>query len=356
MGYTGVSDLSPLVNHKTFADAVVQEIKEKSRFIRAGVVASDPVIAAKCAAMTGKTVELPFFNALGGTDILDEEVMEEGQEPAIDKIDMATDEAVKTIRIKAWGATDLSGILSASDPLAVIKSSIAEWKIRASERKLFATLDGIFGLDGMSGLVLDLTKNTTEEDQFLGKHTFGRAAQLLGERKLDLSCIVCHSEVEQYLQELDTDQRLFVPSQVGATLPSYGGRQLITDDLCKANQSKTVKVGTTDTPVTDVAEIYLFGKGAIAYNECPGPKAFEAGRDILKSQDYVVTRSSDIMHVRGVKWVGASYASATYGGSGTNKDKQPNTPRNADLKVAANWSVVYPKEYIRCVKVIARVG
>lgn len=356
MAYASISDLAPLVNQQTFADAVSQEIKEKSKFIRAGVAASDPVIAAKCARMTGKTVELPFFNALGGSDVLDEEVMEEGQEPVIDKIDMGTDEAVKTIRIKAWGATDLSGILSAADPLAIIRANIAEWKIRASERKLFATLDGIFGLTAMSGLVLDLTKNTTEADQFLGKHTFGRAAQLLGERKLDLSCIVCHSEVEQYLQELDTDQRLFVPSQVGATLPSYGGRQLITDDQCKVNQSKTVKVGTTDTPVTDVAEIYLFGKGAIAYNECPGPKAFEAGRDILKSQDFVVTRSSDIMHVRGVKWVGTSFAAATYGGSGANKDKHPLTPRNVDLSTAANWSKVYPIEYIRCVKVIARIG
>lgn len=345
MAFASIADLAPLVNTPTFAESVAQEIKEKSKFIRAGVAGSDPVIAAKCAAMTGKTVELPFFNSLGGTTILDEEVMEEGTEPSIDNITMGTDEAVKTIRIKAWGATDLSGILSAADPLAVIKSSIAEWKIRASERKLLATLDGVFGTAGMAALTLDLTKNAEEADQFLNKHTFGRAAQLLGERKLDLSTIVCHSEVEQFLQELDTDANLFIPSKAGSTLPSYGGRSLITDDQCKCE--------TADSKTTAV--IYLFGAGAIAYNDCPGPKVFEAGRDILKSQDFVVTRSSDIMHVRGVKWTGTNYATATYGGTGANKDKQPTTPRNVDLQNAGNWQLVYPKEYVRCVKVIARI-
>ena len=345
MAYTSIADLAQLVNTPTFAKAVAQEIKEKSRLIRSGVVASDPVIAAKCAGMTGKTVELPFFNSLGGTTVLDEEVMEEGVEPTIDNITMGSDEAVKTIRIKAWGATDLAGILAAADPLEVIKASIAEWKIRASERKLFSTLEGVFGATGMSALTLDLTKAAEEADQFLNKHTFGRAAQLLGERKLDLSTVVCHSEVEQFLQELDTDTSLYVPSQAGATLPSYGGRSLITDDQCKCT--------TADGKTT--ATIYLFGNGSVAYNDCPGPKVFEAGRDILKSQDFVVTRSSDIMHVRGVKWTGASYATATYGGTGANKDKQPNTPRNVDLAVAGNWQMVYPKEYIRCVKVIARI-
>lgn len=344
MAFASIADLAPLVNTPTFAESVAQEIKEKSKFIRAGVAGSDPVIAAKCAAMTGKTVELPFFNALGGTTILDEEVMEEGTEPSIDNITTGMDEAVKTIRIKAWGATDLSGILSAADPLAVIKSSIAEWKIRASERKLLATLDGVFGTTGMASLTLDLTKNQEEADQLLNKHTFGRAAQLLGERKLDLSTIVCHSEVEQFLQELDTDANLFIPSKAGSTLPSYGGRSLITDDQCKC---KTEEGKTT-------AVIYLFGAGAIAYNDCPGPKVFEAGRDILKSQDFVVTRSSDIMHVRGVKWTGTNFAKATYD-SGANSGKAPTTPRNVDLQDAGNWQLVYPKEYVRCVKVIARI-
>ena len=361
MAFASISDLAPLVNQKEFADELAQEIKEKSKFIRAGVAATDPLIASRCANMTGKTVELPFFNSLGGTTVLDEEVMEEGEEPAIDGIDMGTDEAVKTIRIKAWGATDLAAILSAADPLAVIKSQIAEWKIRASERKLFATLDGVFGVAGMAALTLDLTQAADEQDQFLGKHTFGRAAQLLGERKLNLDCIVCNSEVEQYLQEIDTDTKLYVPSQAGATLPSYNGRTLITDDSCKIDLTKQTGAtaqGGGYVTANDVAEIYLFGKGAIAYNDCPsaGLKTFEVGRDILKSQDYVVTRSSDIMHVRGVKWTGTSYATATYGGEGKNANKQPNTPRNIDLATAANWSMVYPKEYIRCVKVIARIG
>lgn len=333
MAITSITDLAPLVNQKAFADAVQQEIKEKSKFIKAGIAVSDPIIAAKCA-QGGKTVELPFFNALGGTSVLDEETLEEGTEATIDALTMGLDEAVKTVRVKAWGATDLATILSGADPLAVIKSQIAEWKIRAAERKLFATLEGIFGVSGMDALTLDLTANSTEADQFLTKHTFGRAAQLLGEHKADLSAIVCNSEVEQYLQELDTEARLYVPSQVGATLATYGGRELITDDQAKASTGST----------NDVAEIYLFGKGAIAYNDCPVNHAFEVARDAIKSQDYIVTRTADIMHVRGVKWVGTTFAQGT-----------SSTPKNADLSTASNWSMVYPKDYIRCVKIIARI-
>ena len=370
MAFASISDLAPLVNTPTFAAAVQQEIKEKSKFIRAGIAVSDPLIASKCTNMTGLTVELPFWNALGGSTVLDEEVMEEGESPAIDGIDMGKDIAVKTIRIKAWGANDLAGILSAADPLAVIKSSIAEWKIRASERKLFSTLDGVFGLDAMGVLTLDLTKAASEDDQFLNKHTFGRAAQLLGERKGTLDTIVCHSEVEQYLQEIDTDTKLYVPSQAGATLASYNGRQIVTDDTCKIDQTKTT--GKVVTPASDgqaavyaqandVAEIYMFGKGAIAYNDCPSADLvpFEAGRDILNSRNFVVTRSADIMHLRGIKWTGTSYASAKYPNDyavTSLRNKQPQTPRNSDLATSGNWSLVYPKEYIRAVKIIARIG
>lgn len=359
MAFASISDLAPLVNTPTFAAAVQAEIKEKSKFIRAGIAVSDPLIATKCANMTGLTVELPFWNALGGSTVLDEEVMEEGESPTIDGIDMGKDVAVKTIRIKAWGANDLAGILSAADPLAVIKSSIAEWKIRASERKLFSTLDGVFGLDAMGVLTLDLTKAANENDQFLNKHTFGRAAQLLGERKTSLDTIVCHSEVEQYLQEIDTDTRLYVPSQAGATLASYNGRQIVTDDTCKIDQTRTA--GGSVGSVNDVAEIFMFGKGAIAYNDCPSADLvpFEAGRDILNSRNFVVTRSADIMHLRGIKWTGTSYASAKYPGDykiTSLRNKQPTTPRNVDLATAANWQLVYPKEYIRAVKIIARIG
>ena len=334
MAITSITDLAPLVNQKAFADAVQQEIKEKSKFIKAGIAVSDPIIAAKCA-QGGKTVELPFFNALGGTSVLDEETLEEGTEATIDALTMGLDEAVKTVRVKAWGATDLATILSGADPLAVIKSQIAEWKIRAAERKLFATLEGIFGVSGMDALTLDLTK-ATGDDQYLTKHTFGRAAQLLGEHKVDLTTIVCNSEVEQYLQEADTEARLYVPSQVTSTLASYGGRELITDDQAKCTYDSDSK--------SSVAEIYLFGKGAIAYNDCPVNHAFEVARDAIKSQDYIVTRTADIMHVRGVKWVGTTFAQGT-----------SSTPKNADLATASNWSMVYPKDYIRCVKIIARI-
>ena len=58
-----------------------------------------------------------------------------------------------------------------------------------------------------------------------------------------------------------------------AQLASYNGRSIIVDD------------GVHYEAATGIADIYLFGAGAIALNDVPTKMPFEVGRDIPASAD-----------------------------------------------------------------------
>ena len=60
MSMTKIADL---IQNQMFLDYFQREMLEKSKLLKSGIAASDPVIAARCAAagVHGKTVEMPLF-------------------------------------------------------------------------------------------------------------------------------------------------------------------------------------------------------------------------------------------------------------------------------------------------------
>ena len=163
---------------------------------------------------------------------------------------------------------------------------------------------------------------------------------MLGDHKTDLTAIACNSVVDTYLAAMDTNAGLYRASEGAATLPSYNGRSLIIDDLCGYNAE------------TKVAEIYLFGRGAIAYNPCPVKVPFEVGRDALKAggRDYLVSRQASICHLRGYKWgvtdINPYNADAD----------RPSGDSSKTLENPASWTRVYDAKEIRCVKLVAKLA
>ena len=114
-------------------------------------------------------------------------------------------------------------------------------------------------------------------------------------------------------------------------LPSYNGRALVMDDNLAYNAE------------TGVAEIYLFGRGAVALCDCKSKTPFETERNALTNggEEYIVSRHANIAHVRGFKWTAASCAGVT--------------PTNAELETVGNWSKVYDAKDIRVVKLITKL-
>lgn len=323
MALTTIADL---VQTPMFAEYFNRQMLDQSVLFRSGIAVRDPVIARRCeAAASGKTVTLPFFNTLDSAG--DDEILEEDKALTPEKIDADTDVAVICRRGKAFGATDLSADLSGEDPMAVIAAQLMGYWNRMHQKRLVSVLNGVFGRNAAaddSSLVLDLSANT------MGKTDIMLGAQKLGDRKLELTAVAMNSAVETYLSGLDVNASLYRASDGPATLARYNGRDIIVDDNMPYN------------PSTGVATIYLFGRGAVAYNPVPEKVMFETDREKLKGNDLLISRTASIIHLRGYKWNGSA---AKDGG-----------PSNTELSTASNWLRVYDPKEIRAVKLLVKIA
>ena len=108
---------------------------------------------------------------------------------------------------------------------------------------------------------------------------------------------------------------------------------------------------TTETiDAKTVYTSYLFGMGAIALGNGRDTTPVDGGfgtwevefsREALEHDSIMIHRWRNIMHPRGVKWTDTSVAD--------------DTPSNAELATAANWSRVYEQKNVRVVRVRSNV-
>ena len=330
MAVTKLSDVVSAASMAAFTPFFNKAYHDNSVFLRSGIAATDPVIAARCAqaGFGGKTVNMPFWGDLNG----DDGVSSDTGDIEVSKISAGQDVAVITRRDKAFGITDLAVDLAGDDPMGWIASRIGAYWARRDEAKIIQTLKGIFDSGGAgANLVYDISDGAGSA-AILDKDTLIWAAQKLGDKKANLTAVAMNSVAEAFLASLDAQSTLYRPSDAKGTLPTYNGEAIVMDDNLGYN------------PSTKVAEIYLFGAGAVALNDVPSKNAFEAGRDPLKNggEDYVVSRHANIAHVRGFKWTANTCTGAT--------------PSTTELANTATWSKVYDDKDIRVVKLVCKLG
>lgn len=323
--------LQDIVFNNAFALYFHRAVTELSALVQSGIAAVDPRIAALCAeaGFGGKTVNLPFWNALDG----DDEVLSDTDDLTLNPLTAGQDVAVILRRGKAWGANDLAVEIAGDDPMKTLADKLANYWNRRRQKTLFSQLTGVFANNVAANngdLVLDIS-GETGDDALLSKDTLLYAAQLLGDAKGALTAIAMHSMCETVLNTGNTGD-LFKPADSPAALPTYNGRKIVMDDGCPYD------------PATKVADIYLFGEGAVALNPVPSKNAMETGRAPLGGTDLLVTRHAWISHLRGIKWNPAQGVPAGA------------TPTNAELADGANWSRVYDKKEIRIVKLRCKLA
>lgn len=339
MAFTAVANM---VVHDAFSKYFQRALLERSVFFKSGILATDPQIAEKCneAGFGGNFVSLPFFNALSTSD-KEERLDEHDLVPS--NVTTGEDVAVIVRRGKAFGANDLATDVAGADPMITVANQLADYWNARNERRLFSVLKGVFAKNVSaddSSLVLDIS-NLEGSKAILNKETLLWAAQLLGDRKTQLTAIACNSIVDTYLSAMDTNAGLYKASEGEATLPAYNGRSILIDDLCGYDAS------------TKKAEIYLFGQGAIAYNPCPVKVPFEVGRDALKAggRDFLVSRQASICHLRGYKW-----GVTDINPYNSDADRPSGDSTSKTLENPASWTRVYDAKEIRCVKLICKLS
>src|SRR5882672_10272559 len=135
---------------------------EKSRLFQSGIITDlSSVIDAE---IEGKTVNMPFFNDLDASDA--EQVLDDTTDLTVGKMTTGQDVAVKLLRGKAFGTSDLAADLSGADPIDAIANRFAEWWNKRMQTALLATLVGAMGSAAMAANVNDISSLTAGAQYF----------------------------------------------------------------------------------------------------------------------------------------------------------------------------------------------
>lgn len=319
-----VAALADMIVPTKFNKYVENKTSEKSRLLQSGIMVD--LSAVVDAEIEGKTVNMPFFNDLDANDA--DVVINDTTDLTVSGITTAQDVAVKLLRAKAWGSTDLAGDLAGADPVDAIANRIADYWSRRDQRTLLATLSGAFAAanvvagDGTFKNVYDISAGTGGAEYF-DADAFIDAVFQLGDEAEGLAAVAVHSFTLKSMVKADLID--FRPDSEGKlTVPTYLGKTVIVDD------SMPVSAGVYTT--------YLFGPGAIAYGSKSPKVPVEVERQALKGmgQEYVVHRRQFVMHPRGIKWLGGTQAGVT--------------PSNTELATGTNWTRVYEPKQVRIVQ------
>jgi Major capsid protein 13-like len=294
---------------------------QKSRLFQSGIITDlTSVIDAEIA---GKTVNMPFFNDLDTSD--EEVVLDDTSDLTVGKMTTGQDVAVKLLRGKAFGTSDLAADLSGADPIDAIANRFAAWWDVRFQQALLASLAGAMGAASMSDNVNDITGLTGAAANF-DADSFIDSAFLLGDEQGGLTGVAVHSLTLKAMVKADLID--FVPDSEGKlTIPTYLGKTVLVDDGMPVSGAGADREFTT----------YIFGPGAIGYGEKSPKVPVEVERQALKGmgQEYIVNRRQWVMHPRGVKWLGGTQAGVT--------------PSNTELATVTNWQRVYEAKIIRIV-------
>jgi hypothetical protein len=289
-------------------------------FFRSGIVTNVPDLT--FGNQGGTEINMPFWQALAECA----QLLDDTDDLEIRKVTTGQDKAVQHARALVYGGTDLSAALAGDDAMAAVAAGIAENWSGELNYQLIATLKGAMGAllaESPDVNALDIS-GLSGAAAIIDGSSFIDAAQMLGDKKDQISGVLMHSAVEALLAKnnlIDTIR----DSDGQIVMKTFMGKEVIVDD---ANEG-----------ATGVYNTYLFGPGAIGFAEGSPKVPTETARDPLKNggQEYLVTRRHYVLHPRGIKW-----------DPGSGVPSKP-TPSDTELADAANWSRVYSAKNVRIV-------
>ena len=332
MPKTAVADIIIPTEFEKYA---IERTAELSSFGQCGIIESAPEFD-ELAAGGGREVKMPFWKDLSGA----RQLLSDSASLTVNKITSDQDIARIHNDAQVWSVNHLAKVISGDDPMQAIIDLVAGYWARTDEGLLVSCLKGIFASASMAGNLLSIKSESIAAQTSatrLNGATFVDATQKLGDRADRLTAIAMHSATEAALRKLDLID--FIPDSEGkAQIRTFQGRRVIVDD------NLPVRAGTTDG---FVYTSYLFGpgafgKGSAKLDSAPlqggfGTEGVEMARVPLDSDTVLINRRRYILHPRGVKFNSASVAG--------------DSPTNAELETATNWTRVYENKNVRIVAI-----
>ncbi|MBK5646391.1 MAG: methyltransferase [Acinetobacter sp.] len=307
MAETKIADV---IVPELFTQYVLNKTTKKSALWQSGIVGELDVEVA-FGTQGGSTVNIPFWNDLDG----ESEVLSDNQALTVNNIAAGQDIAILHARGKAWGANDLAKALSGDDPLGAVGDLVADYWAREFQGFTVNTLKGVFGSASMASNTHDISAGAAA---VIDGVSFIDASYKLGDAVDKLTAIAMHSATMAALAKQGLIET--VRDADGVVLyKTFMDRRVIVDD---------------GMPVDgDVFTSFLFGQGAIGFQDIGAPVGVETDRDSLAGSDILINRRHFVLHPRGIKWSGAMGIA----------------PNNSGLSTENNWERVYDPKQIRIV-------
>ena len=321
--------LADIIIPEIFTPYVVNKSVEQSVLLNSGLMTRDNELDGLVSAPS-KKVTAPFWNDLSG----EAEDITENDDLTPKKITTDTEEMVKRGKANMWGAGALTALMSGDNPMQRIGDLVAGYWVREEQKYLTHTLNGIFGSTSMSGLKLDISGGTDGAALLTGA-SFSDSIQLLGDAKSNVTGVLMHSFVENYLVKRQLIEYVDQTNELGQAtrIPYFMGKRVFVDDACPFDGTSLI------------ASMYVFGPGAIGYGigSHPAIVATETIRDAANRAgiDYLVNRRMFIMHPKGISYTGAVAGDAF--------------ATDAEIGNGANWTLVVDKKKIKIIKFTFKV-
>lgn len=324
--YTNFSDI---IEPAIFNPYVQEVTAEKSYFLNSGIAMAAPALTAEMEAKgkAGGVINVPYWGDLTG----DDEVINEGTTLDVAKLSTFQDKAIMCLRGKAWGNNDLAGIFSGSDPAQALANRLVAYWDRRLQLVLASLLAGTMGAASMSGNVYDISGGTGKAAQFSGE-SFIDAQGKLGDAQDSLGSVAVHGKTYTILKKLNLID--FIPDAEGKpTIATYMGKPVTVDDGLPVSGEGASAVYST----------YIYGNAPVVFNEIQIPEwSMETDREKRAGNDVLITRKAFVMHVTGIKWLGAVL--------------NGQSPLNTELANTTNWQRVYENKNIKVIEFKHKLG
>lgn len=319
------STITTIVGSNAFGNYVDKAIAENSDIMQSGAVEVNGDFAAairKNGGFTAQTVTVPSLAEVSGdsSDITDGTAVTEST--VAGKLEILPAVA----KIKSFGFYDSTTDLTGADPAKTIANSIGKYWARESKKILGASLNGLFGANGVlvSELLLDASTEVLTLD------ILAAAQNLLGDCQDKLSTIWCHSAIASKLRGLAKSGYVSHPAEGKSLLGEFQGKKVVADDYMAATSG--------------VYPVYLLTAGSLVCSPLNCANEYEAFREPTYSRTTVIGRKRLCVGARGVKFTVP--ANRTSGANGAS---------NTELGTVTNWTKVLDAKQIGIVKLLVRV-